>query len=104
MARIQRSLQAEADVLAAARYIAEKSQSRTIAMRWIDTVDEKLKLLARHPFAGEARPDLQKNVHCFPVGTYDYVIFCRPLDDGIAVLRVLHSSRDIPRIFRTGEE
>ena len=101
MARIQRSARAKADVLTAARYIAEQSQSRTTAKRWIDTIDQKLKLLARHPHSGETRPDIGTNIRAFPVG--NYIIFYRPLDDGVDVLRVLHSSRDIPRIFRTGE-
>lgn len=101
MARIDRSPRAKADVLAAARFIAEQSQSRATAKRWIDTIDEKLKLLARHPHTGEERPDLGANIRAFPVGSY--VIFFRPLDDGIQVVRVLHGSRDIPRIFHTGE-
>lgn len=98
MARVERSTSAKADVLAAARFIAEQSQSRATAKRWIDVIDRKLKLLARHSHAGEARPDLGINVRSFPVG--GYVIFYRPLRDGIEVLRVLNASRDIPRIFR----
>ncbi|MDP6718744.1 MAG: type II toxin-antitoxin system RelE/ParE family toxin [Pirellulaceae bacterium] len=101
MARIERSPRAKADVLTAACYIAEQSQSRMRAKRWIDSIDEQLKLLVRHTHAGEARPDLGANIRSFPVGKY--IIFYRPLDDGVQVVRVLHSSRDIPRIFRTGE-
>jgi plasmid stabilization system protein ParE len=28
------------------------------------------------------------------------VIFFRPLDDGMRLIRVLHGSRDIPAVFR----
>lgn len=101
MAKITRSRRAKSDVLSIGRYIAEQSQSRATAYRFLDRIDEKIKFLARHPMAGEARPDLAANVRMFPVG--NYVIFYRPADDGIEVLRVLHGSRDIPRIFRTGE-
>ncbi|HEU5126240.1 MAG TPA: type II toxin-antitoxin system RelE/ParE family toxin [Verrucomicrobiae bacterium] len=38
-------------------------------------------------------PDLRS----FPVGNYS--IFYCPLDAGIKVVRVLHSSRDMPKLF-----
>lgn len=103
MGTIHRSPQARADLVAIGDDVAKRMQSLASANRVLEAIEQKLKLLARHPFAGQARPDLQPNVHCFPVGKYDYVIFYRPLDDGIELLRVLHGSRDIPRIFRTGE-
>ena len=100
MAWIERSPRAKADILIAARYIAEQSQSRATAKRWIDTISDKLKLLGRQPHAGEIRPDLGHNVRAFPVG--NYIIFYRPSEQGIEVLRVLHGSRDIPEVFRQG--
>jgi toxin ParE1/3/4 len=101
MAKITRSRRAKADVLSIGRRIAEQSQSRAIAYRFLDKIDQKIKFLARHCLAGEARPDLAANVRVFSVG--NYVIFYRPADDGSEVLRVLHGARDIPRVFRTGE-
>jgi toxin ParE1/3/4 len=85
MSRIHRSPRAKADILTTARYLAEQSQSRAVAHRWIDSVDEKLKFLADQPLAGEARPDLAEAVRAFPVG--DHVIFYRPSERGIEVLR-----------------
>lgn len=32
-------------------------------------------------------------------GFENYLIFYRPLDDGVEILRVLHGARDIQRIF-----
>jgi toxin ParE1/3/4 len=101
MPKITRSRRAKADVLSIGRNIAEQSQSRATAFRFLDRIDDKIKFLARHPLAGEARPDLAADVRVFPVG--NYVIFYRPVDEGIEVLRVLHGARDIPRIFQTGE-
>ena len=101
MPRIDRSPRAKADVLSIGRYIAEQSGSHTTAYRFLDKIDERIKFLAHHPMAGEARPDLAANARAFPVG--NYVLFYRPISDGIQVLRVLHGARDIPRIFRTGE-
>jgi plasmid stabilization system protein ParE len=62
MARILRSPRAKADVLSIGGHIAKQSQSRSIALRFLDKID-----------------------------------------DGIEVLRILHGSRDIPRVFRSGK-
>ena len=32
----------------------------------------------------------------------NYIIFYRPSEQGIELLRVLHGSRDIPEVFRQG--
>lgn len=59
----------------------------------LDLVRQKMELYATQPELGESRPDLGSDVRHFPVKSY--VVFYRPLDDGIEVLRVLHGSRDI---------
>jgi toxin ParE1/3/4 len=100
MPKIERSSRAKADILVGACYIAEQSQNRAAAKRWIDAINEKLQLLARHPHAGEIRPDLGRDVRAFPMG--NYIIFYRPSEQGIELLRVLHGSRDIPEVFRQG--
>ena len=101
MPYIVRTPRAKADVLSIGRYIAQQSGSRSAALRFLDKIDAKLKFLAQHPLAGEARPELAADVRSFPIG--NYVIFYRPSEDGIDVLRILHGARDIPRVFRTGE-
>ena len=103
MGTIHRSPRARADLVSIGDDVAERMKSLASANRVLEAIEQKLKLLARHPLSGQARPDLQTGVHCFPVGKYDYVIFYRPQDNGIELLRVLHSSRDVPRIFRSGE-
>lgn len=99
MAQIIRSPEAEADTVTAARFVARESQSRSTAYRFVDTIDEKLKVLARHPQAGSCRPSLGENVRQFPLG--DHIILYRPLDDGIEFLRFLHARRDVRAIFRS---
>jgi toxin ParE1/3/4 len=101
MQRIIRTPRAKADALSIGRHIAEQSRNRSVALRFLDKIDAKLKFLAKHPLAGEARAELAVNVRSFPVGSY--VIFYRPSEGGIEVLRILHGARDIPRILRTGE-
>jgi len=46
---------------------------------------------------GRARVELAPGVRSLPFGRY--VIFYLPLHDGIDVVRVLHSARDIEAIF-----
>ncbi len=46
---------------------------------------------------GRARDELSPGVRSMPFGRY--VIFYEPLDDGIDVVRVLHSARDVDAQF-----
>ncbi len=67
------------------------------AFRLIDTIDERFELLARFPKAGPARPDVLPELRSFPVG--NYLIFYRPIDDGVEVMRVVHGARNLRRLF-----
>jgi len=98
MPTILKSRQARADLLDIGEYIFGQSHSEETAHRVLDAIDEKCQFLARNPFAAEARPDLAPQLRASPVGSY--VIFYRPIDDGIEVVRVLHGARDIPAVFR----
>ena len=44
-----------------------------------------------------ARPDLGEVIRIFSFG--NYVIICRPIDDGIDVLRVIEGHREFPALF-----
>ena len=70
------------------------------ADRWIDKLDEKFGILATQPLMGRAREELAADLRSFPFGRY--VIFYMPVQDGIDVVRVLHSARDVDAAF--GEE
>ena len=48
MAKITRSPRAKSDVLSIGRYIAEQSQSRATAYRFLGKIDERINFLARH--------------------------------------------------------
>lgn len=50
-------------------------------------------MLRDNPLAGRARPELATKLRSFPVG--NYVLFYRPLADGIDLTRVLSSYQDI---------
>ena len=92
---ILRTSRAHLDLVEIASYIAEENPAA--ADRWLDTIGEKCQLLAQRPELGRKRPDLAVELRSFPVG--HYVIFYRPISDGIQVIRVLHGARDISMLL-----
>jgi toxin ParE1/3/4 len=76
-------------------YIAEDNPPAADDL--LDALYERFVLLAQQPFLGRARPELAPNLRSFPVG--NYVIFYRPIDDGVEIARVLRGSRDIDALF-----
>jgi toxin ParE1/3/4 len=99
MARVTRRPQAEADILDIWDHIAEDSVEQSD--RWVDKLDEKFKLIATQPLMGRGRSELAADVRSFPFGRY--VIFYEPIEEGIDVVRMLHSARDIDAIFGDDE-
>ena len=95
MARVTRRPLAAADILDIWDHIAEDSLEQ--ADRWVDKLDEKFKLLATQPLIGLARDELAADLRSFPFGRY--VVFYAPIEDGIDVVRVLHSARDVDAVF-----
>lgn len=95
MRRVIYAPEAEADILAIARRIAE--DNRTAAERFLDTIDETAHRLLTTPAMGRRRDELVPGLRSFPVG--NYVIFYRVAKRGIEVARVLHGARDIPSLF-----
>jgi toxin ParE1/3/4 len=98
MAEVLRSNLAELDLLEIWAYIAEDSPRA--ADRFLDFLDQKCRTLAEAPGIGRLREDLAPDLRSFPVKRY--VVFYRPIEDGIEVARVLSAYRDIARVFRRG--
>jgi len=96
MARVTRRPLAATDILDIWDHIAE--DSLTQADRWVDRLDEKLRLIATQPLMGRARAEVRKDLRSFPFGRY--VIFYVAIKDGIDIVRVLHSARDIDIAFQ----
>jgi toxin ParE1/3/4 len=86
---------AEADLLDIWRYIAQDNPAN--ADRMLDRIRDTLNRLAVMPFMGQARFDLAPGLRMFPVGRY--LIFFRPIESGIDVIRVLHGKRIITGRF-----
>ena len=95
MGRVTRRPLAAVDILDVWDHIAEDSLEQ--ADRWIDNLDEKLKLIATQPLIGRARGELAAGMRSFPFGRY--IIFHAPVGGGIDVVRVLHSARDVDAAF-----
>ena len=71
-------------------YIAEVDMRA--ADRWVDTVEQRFQILASQPLAGQARPDIAPELRFLAVG--NYLIFYRPIEDGVEIARIIHCARD----------
>lgn len=76
-------------------YIAQRNENA--ASKLIKEIKNKFILLRDNPLAGREQDKFLVGLRSFVLK--NYFIFYLPLDDGIDVLRVLHSSRDIESIF-----
>lgn len=101
MPRIARTAKARQDLKEIGRHLARESASRDVAVRFLTTIREKCTLYATEPELGESCPELGTAVRRFSIGSY--VVFYRPVRDGIDILRVLHGSRDIPTAWRKAD-
>jgi len=95
MSRIVRTAPAKLDIFAIVDFIA--ADSFTAAVKWIDELDEVLASLSKSPHIGEAVDHLEIGLrrYCFN----NYLLFYRPLEDGIELRRVLHGARRIEDLF-----
>ncbi len=85
----------------------EDNANIEIADRFLAAVENTLGLLATQPESGGSlsvrASDLQ-GMRRFPVGGgfEKILLFYFPLDDGIDLVRVVHGSRDLERLFSEG--
>ncbi len=89
------SPEARRDLVDAFEYVGEKSQAA--AENLIRKVREIALKYVALPQMGRPREDLRPGPRSFVVKPY--VVFYRPLDDTIEIVRVLHGRRDIESIF-----
>ena len=84
-------------------YLAEESGTEDLAFRFLDAADASFDDLAAMPAMGAARdyrhPALA-GVRMWRIAGFDnYLIFYRPAENGIEIIRVLHAKRDIDALF-----
>ncbi|MBF0166311.1 MAG: type II toxin-antitoxin system RelE/ParE family toxin [Alphaproteobacteria bacterium] len=95
MARLVLERTAVKDLGEIANFIAKDNPAR--AFSFIDEKKAACQERAENPLSGRARPEISAGLRSFPHG--NYVIFYRPLPDGIAVLRALHGKRDVREVI-----
>jgi toxin ParE1/3/4 len=76
-------------------YIAQDNPDA--ADKFIRAIVSRFPKFATMPEFGRRREELSPRLRSFPVGRY--VIFYRPMENGIEVVRVLHGARDLPPFF-----
>jgi len=86
---------AEADLREIWLYVAQDNPDA--ADRLVARLHDKCHVLAQSPQIGPLRNELKAGLRTFPVG--NYLIFYRPTEDGIEVVRVLSGYRDLDRLF-----
>jgi toxin ParE1/3/4 len=66
------------------------------AERWLERIEAQCQELAEVPGMGRVRPELPGSIRSF--GMQRYVILYRQIPDGVEIVCVLHSSRDLGNI------
>lgn len=95
MLKVENTPQSRQDLSDIFQYLADYDLE--IAKKFLLLIDEKCELLAKFPGMGRTRHELLINLRSFPVK--NYVVFYTPIEYGIEVFRILHSSRDITEVF-----
>lgn len=95
--------EAERDLDQQATYLTDEGSIET-ALRFVDAVEATLFMIASHPGLGCSRryrnPELA-GIRMFPVTDFPkYLVFYRTVSCSIEVVRLLHGSRDIEKLFR----
>jgi toxin ParE1/3/4 len=98
MSRIARTPQARKDLKRHAEQLAKDASSLDVGDRWLLLLREKAILYAAHPEAGDSCPELPGNLRRFFV--WSYVVYYKPLRDGIEIVRVLHGAQDLPTAWK----
>jgi toxin ParE1/3/4 len=89
--KFRKRSQADADLDAIWGYIAADNDKA--ADNLINRIGKIFEMLVQNPLAGRERSELMPALRSFPVG--NYVIFYVPLPNGIEVVRVMSSRRDV---------
>jgi len=95
MAVIRKTKQAHEDLYHIWHYIAVENDNPQNAERFIDMLDQAMNDLAHSPKIGSVKGEYMRDIRQFVYQKYLILYFA--LEDGIEVVRVLHSARDIGR-------
>jgi toxin ParE1/3/4 len=98
---VQRRRAAQDDIEAAIHfYLAEASER--VALGFTDAVEAAVEAIRHHPDSGSTRIGHESGLSSLRsrrTAGYPYLVFYRVVDDRVEILRVLHTSRDLPKIL-----
>lgn len=92
MPSVQKTRAARRDLLDLWRYL-DRQAGEDVATAHLLRIERVVDGLATFPLSARARPELGEGVRSRPVGSV--VLYYRPLEDGIELLRVLDGRRDV---------
>ena len=95
MPRLLKRPEAENDLEEIWWFIAQDSPDS--ADKFLDRIQDSCLALVDFPKIGASREELKAALRSQPVG--NYLIFYFSLEDGVDIIRVLHGSRDMTRLF-----
>jgi toxin ParE1/3/4 len=103
MARVIKRVAAKRDLMDHFVFFGENA-SVDVARRFLHAANVSFQVLAKMPELGAQRNFRNprfSSVRAWPVKGFErYLIFYRPLTDGVEILRVIHGARDIESLFR----
>ena len=76
-------------------FIAQDSPDN--ADKFLDRIQDSCLTLADFPKMGVSRNEIKNSLRSQPIS--NYLIFYFPIEDGIDIIRIIHGSRDIERLF-----
>jgi toxin ParE1/3/4 len=95
MNQIRVSAAAKSDLEDIWLYIAQDNPE--MADKFVGAIVSRFPKLAARPLTGRQREELSADLRSFPIG--HHIIFYRPLEQGVEIVRVLHGARDLPPLF-----
>ncbi len=76
-------------------YIAQ--DDKQAADRLLGRFDRMFRTISTQPHLGKAVEELAPNLRFIPIGSY--LVFYRPMEDGVEIVRLLHGAREITAEF-----
>lgn len=94
--RCKFTVPASRDIESIIDYVADNT-SLDAADKLLNKINQKCSTLANFPSMGRRRDELLLTLRSFPVD--NYLIFYRPIEGGIEILRVVSGYRDLEALF-----
>lgn len=89
--------ESESDLIEIWHYIFQNEREETRPDNLIEEIKQTVFQLSQFPYMGKERPEVSKGLYFFPSG--NYLILYRITQNNIVIIRILHCSRDVSKIF-----